>query len=148
MKALDLLMHQQLFTRQYGITSLKPEPSFGRNTHRWDDNVNMVLEGIWLESVNWLYLFKVWSTYRLLCNRCWTFGLLKRCQNVLNSWSSVSFWRRVPLFGVMLKYRVFHNVLRDYKNLLEENRRTRIYETCAGRRNNSKIFFPVSCFSS
>ena len=43
---------------------------------------------------------------------------------------------------------VFHNVLRDYKKLLWENLRTRIYETCTDRRNNSKIFFPVSCFSS
>jgi hypothetical protein len=46
------------------------------------------------------------------------------------------------------KYRVIHNVLQDYKNLLQENRRTRIYETCTDRRNNSNIFFPVNCFSS
>jgi hypothetical protein len=45
-------------------------------------------------------------------------------------------------------YRSFHNVLRDYKNLLQENRRTRIYETCTDRRNNSIFFPPVSCFSS
>ena len=45
-------------------------------------------------------------------------------------------------------YRVFHNVLRDYKNLLQEIPRTRIYETCTDRRNNSKIAFPVSSFSS
>jgi len=45
-------------------------------------------------------------------------------------------------------YRAFHYVLRDYKNLLQETRRTRIYETCTDRRNNSKMFSPVSCFSS
>jgi hypothetical protein len=46
------------------------------------------------------------------------------------------------------QYRAFHNVLRDYKNLLQENRTTRIYETCTDRRNNSipppprsKLFF-------
>jgi len=39
-------------------------------------------------------------------------------------------------------YRTFHNVLRDYKNLLQENRRTRIYETCADIRNMSKFFPP------
>jgi len=39
-------------------------------------------------------------------------------------------------------YRAFHNVLRDYKNLLYENRRTCIYETCTEIRNNSKHFFP------
>jgi hypothetical protein len=33
-------------------------------------------------------------------------------------------------------YRAFHNVLRDYKNLLYENHRTPIYETCIDRRNN------------
>jgi len=38
------------------------------------------------------------------------------------------------------KYRAFHNVLRDYKNLLQENRRSRIYETCTDRRNNSNFF--------
>ena len=37
-------------------------------------------------------------------------------------------------------YRAFHNVLRDYKNVLQDNRRTRIYETCTDRRNSSKIF--------
>ena len=36
--------------------------------------------------------------------------------------------------------RAFRNVLRDYKNLLQENPRTRIYETCTDRRNNSRIF--------
>jgi len=45
-------------------------------------------------------------------------------------------------------HRAFHNVLRDYKNLLVENRRTPIYETCTDIRNNSKIFLPVNCFSS
>ena len=45
-------------------------------------------------------------------------------------------------------YRAFRNVLWDYKNLLLENCRTHIYETCTDRRNNSKNFFPVSCFSS
>jgi hypothetical protein len=44
------------------------------------------------------------------------------------------------------KYRAFHNVLRDYKNLLQENRRTRIYETCTDRRNNKKKFFPIMLF--
>jgi len=39
-----------------------------------------------------------------------------------------------------MTYRVFYNVLRDYKNLLQENRRTRIYETCTDKRNNSKKF--------
>jgi hypothetical protein len=43
-------------------------------------------------------------------------------------------------------YKAFHNVLQDYKNLLQENRRTRIYETCTDRRNNSKIFFPSKLF--
>jgi hypothetical protein len=95
-----------MFICQYGITSLKPESSFGRNAHRWDDNVNVVLEGVWLESVYWIYLLKIWSTYRLLCKRCWTFGLLKKCQNVLTSWSDVTFWRRVLPFGVVLKYYV------------------------------------------
>jgi len=50
-----------------------------------------------------------------------------------------------PCF-VILIYSVFQNVLRDYKNLLYENRRTRIYETCTDRRNS--FFPPVSCFSS
>ena len=45
-------------------------------------------------------------------------------------------------------YRAFHNVLQDYKKLLKENRRTSIYVTCIDRRNKSKTFFPVSCFSS
>jgi len=45
-------------------------------------------------------------------------------------------------------HRAFHNVLWDYKNLLYENHRAHIYETCTDRRNNSKNFFPVSCFSS
>jgi hypothetical protein len=44
------------------------------------------------------------------------------------------------------KYRALHNVFRDYKNLLQKNRRTCIYETCTDKRNNSKICFPVSCF--
>jgi hypothetical protein len=43
-------------------------------------------------------------------------------------------------------YRAFHNVLRDYKNLLQENRRTHIYESCTDRRNNSNIFFPSKSF--
>ena len=38
-------------------------------------------------------------------------------------------------------YRAFHNVLQDYINLLYENRRTGIYETCTYIRNNSNIFF-------
>jgi len=38
-------------------------------------------------------------------------------------------------------YRAFHNVFLNYKNLLWENRRTRIYETCIYKSNNSKIFF-------
>ena len=45
-------------------------------------------------------------------------------------------------------YRAFHNVLWDYKNLLWENCRTCIYKTCTDRKNNSKTFFPVICFSS
>ena len=45
-------------------------------------------------------------------------------------------------------YKAFHNVLQDYKNLLQENRTTRIYETCIDRRNSSNFFFPVSCFPS
>jgi hypothetical protein len=44
------------------------------------------------------------------------------------------------------RYRTFHNVLQDNKNLWSENRRTHIYETCTDRRN-SKMFFPESCFS-
>jgi len=40
---------------------------------------------------------------------------------------------------------VFHNVLRDYKHLLWENRRTHIYETCTDRRNTS-IFFRSNLF--
>jgi len=47
-----------------------------------------------------------------------------------------------------IKYRAFHNVLQDNKNLLLEIQRTGIYETCTDRRNKSKIFLPVSCFSS
>ena len=43
-------------------------------------------------------------------------------------------------------YRAFHNVLRNYKHLLQENRRTRIYQTCTYRRSNSKIFFPSKLF--
>jgi hypothetical protein len=43
-------------------------------------------------------------------------------------------------------YRPFHNVLRDYKNFLQENRRTHIYETCMVRKNNSKLFFPSKLF--
>jgi hypothetical protein len=43
-------------------------------------------------------------------------------------------------------YRVLYNVLRDYKNLWQENRRSRIYETCIDRRNNSHIFFPRKLF--
>ena len=39
-------------------------------------------------------------------------------------------------------YRAFHNVLRDYKNLLQENLRTCIYETCTDRRKNSNFFPP------
>jgi len=80
--------------------------SLERQRSRWDDNVNMVQEGVWLESVYWIYLLKIWSTYRLLCKRCWNFGLLKKCQNVLTSWSNVTFWRRVLPFGVVLKYYV------------------------------------------
>ena len=38
-------------------------------------------------------------------------------------------------------------MLRDYKNLLQENRKTSIYETCTDRKN-SIIFFSVICFSS
>jgi len=45
-----------------------------------------------------------------------------------------------------LLYRAFHNVLWNYKNLLYENRRTRIYENCTDRRNNSKYFFPSKLF--
>jgi len=37
-------------------------------------------------------------------------------------------------------YRAFHNLLLDYKNLLQENPRTRIYKTCTDRRSNSKFF--------
>ena len=65
----------------------------------------------------------------------------------------VLFLRHVVLCYVVLypacfqSYRAFHNVLRDYKNLLQENHRTRIYETCADRRKNSNPP-PVSCFSS
>jgi hypothetical protein len=33
-------------------------------------------------------------------------------------------------------YRAFHNILLDYNNLLHENRRTRIHETCTNRRKN------------
>ena len=40
----------------------------------------------------------------------------------------------------------FHNVLRDYKHLLQEIRTERIYETCTDRRNNSKFFFPNKLF--
>jgi len=43
-------------------------------------------------------------------------------------------------------YRAFHNVLRDYKKLLYENRWTCIYETCTNRTNNSKIVFPSKLF--
>jgi hypothetical protein len=43
-------------------------------------------------------------------------------------------------------YTAFHNVLWDYKNLLSENRRARIYETCTDRGNNSKIFIFVVTF--
>ena len=39
--------------------------------------------------------------------------------------------------GLSCKYRAFHNVLRDCEHLLQENRRTCIYETCSDRRNNS-----------
>ena len=41
-------------------------------------------------------------------------------------------------------HRVFHNIPRDYKNLLQENRRTRIYETFTDRRNNSNSPPPPS----
>ena len=43
-------------------------------------------------------------------------------------------------------YRAFHNVRRDYKNLLQENHRIRIYENCTVRRNKSKMFFPSKLF--
>ena len=46
-----------------------------------------------------------------------------------------------------LQYRAFHNVLRDYRNLLQENRWTSIYETYTDRKKLKK-FFPLSCFSS
>ena len=36
-------------------------------------------------------------------------------------------------------YRAFQNELRDYKNLLQENRRTRIYETCTVRTSCAKF---------
>jgi len=45
----------------------------------------------------------------------------------------------------MYIYSALHNVLRDYKNLLLENRRTRIYKTCTDRRKNS-IFPPSKLF--
>jgi len=43
-------------------------------------------------------------------------------------------------------YRAFHNVIRDYKNLLSENRRTRVYEICTDRKNNSKIVLRSKLF--
>jgi len=47
----------------------------------------------------------------------------------------------ISRLGVWLAiYRAFHNPLGDYKNLLQENRRKRIYETCTDRRNNSNIY--------
>jgi len=50
---------------------------------------------------------------------------------------------------LIIIYWAFHNVLRDYKHLLQETRRTHVYETCTDSRNNSNIFFPpISCFSS
>ena len=45
-------------------------------------------------------------------------------------------------------YTAFHNILRDYKNLLKEPRRTHSYETCTNRKNNSKLFSPATWFSS
>ena len=42
-----------------------------------------------------------------------------------------------------LIYRAFHNVLRDYKKLLQEIRRTRIYETCSDGTN--KCATCISC---
>jgi len=41
--------------------------------------------------------------------------------------------------GCFIIYRVFHNILRDYKHLLQENRSTLIYKTCTDRRNKSGI---------
>jgi hypothetical protein len=53
------------------------------------------------------------------------------------------------------QYRAFNNVIREYKNLLSEYRRTRIYETCTDRKNSPHptptLPHPtpsVSCFSS
>jgi hypothetical protein len=48
--------------------------------------------------------------------------------------------------SVLEIYRAFHNALREYKYLLQENRKTRIYESCADRRNSSKMFSSESLF--
>ena len=62
--------------------------------------------------------------------------------------SSNSYLKKVwfDCFSKLIHF--LHNVIRDYKYLLQENRRTRIYETCTDRRSNSIFFPPVSCFSS
>jgi hypothetical protein len=52
--------------------------------------------------------------------------------------------QKATLFKLI--YRAFRNVLRDYKNLWQENIWIYIYETCTDRRN--KHFFQESCFSS
>jgi len=41
------------------------------------------------------------------------------------------------LMSVVVLYRAFLNVLREYEKLLCENRSKRVYETCTDRRNNS-----------
>ena len=49
-------------------------------------------------------------------------------------------WSIQLAFHLFIVQGVFHNVIREYKHLLQETRTTRIYETCTDRRNNSKMF--------
>jgi len=45
------------------------------------------------------------------------------------------------LWTYKYKYRAFHNVLHDYKNLLQENQRTYLNGIFHSHRKTEKVFF-------
>jgi hypothetical protein len=83
---------------------------------RWEDNIKTYIKEIWREVMDWFQLLPNRGQWRALVNMIMKPSVSREKRNSFTNWVTISFSRRVPLYGVSVVRHELNHKMKIWMN--------------------------------